>query len=556
MLRDEAWGSGDRSEVFRAICEGASQVVGVDRVGIWLYDENRESIVCANLFSREDRSHSQGTQLWASSFPAYFSALDEERVVAADQAMTDPRTLEFAESYLRPLDIFAMLDAPILTQGRCVGVVCCENVGSIREWSMEDEIAAGSVADMTALAIELDKNRQAEEEQRRLERKVFHAQKLESLGVLAGGIAHDFNNLLVAVLGNADLALSELSPTASSRRYIEDIRKIGQRAADLAGQMLAYSGKGKFVVEVSDISALVEEMAHLVHASISKKVSLRLDLTEDLPRVEVDVTQIRQIILNLITNASDAIGENNGVITVSTRVRLCDAQFFRDQRFFGDELDPGTYVTLEVMDTGCGMDQPTIGKMFDPFYSTKRTGRGLGMAAGLGIARGHSGGFLIYSELGKGTSIKLLVPVSDSQEIEDPRSSSPAVDWRGCGTVLLVDDEEVVRSVGKQMIETFGFEVLTAVDGFEGLELFKQRRDEIVLVLLDMSMPGMDGEETLRALRSVDPEATVILTSGYNQQEATSRFVGKGLAGFIGKPYQLDQLRELIFEVLGAAERS
>jgi signal transduction histidine kinase len=265
---------------------------------------------------------------------------------------------------------------------------------------------------MTALAIELDRSRKAEHERLELERQVLHAQKLESLGVLAGGIAHDFNNLLSVILGNAELALSELPDGSPLNPYLEDIRDIGIQAGDLAAQMLAYSGKGSFRVRPIDISTVLGELSRLIQSTISKKVSVEIDLAQAVPLVEADVTQIRQVMLNLIINASDAIGNNAGLIRLSTRtIARGDPSLAQDQ-FFGHPMGAGEYVCLEVSDSGCGMTQAVMEKLFDPFFTTKRTGRGLGMSAALGIARGHGGCFAIASEPGTGTRLKLLLPSS------------------------------------------------------------------------------------------------------------------------------------------------
>ena len=401
-------------------------------------------------------------------------------------------------------------------------------------------------------------SKQAEEEKLALERQVQHAQKLESLGVLAGGIAHDFNNILMAILGNADLALDGLSPISPARANLQEIVRASKRAAELVKQMLAYSGKGRYVIESIDTGRLIEEMARLVEASISKKAVLKYNLAENLPTFDGDVTQIRQIIMNLIINASEAIGDKSGVITLSTGAMDCDRAYLNDVnevlRASLDELLPeGVYIFFEVADTGCGMDAETIEKIFDPFFTTKFTGRGLGMSAVLGIVRGHKGALKIYSEVGKGTTFKVLFPangLSDNGFAIRRKDETEGKGWCGSGTVLVVDDEEAVCAVGKQMLEHMGFSVLAASDGHEALKVYREHTDEIVCVLLDLTMPYMDGEEAFRAMQRLHPDVTVILCSGYNEQDATQRFAGKGLAGFIQKPYNMAALREKLTEVL------
>ena len=408
------------------------------------------------------------------------------------------------------------------------------------------------------LCEKIAESKQAEEEKLALERQVRHAQKLESLGVLAGGIAHDFNNILMAILGNADLALDELSPMSPARGSIREIEKAAKRAAELVKQMLAYSGKGRFVVEPIDVGGLIEEISHLLEVSISKKSVLKHNLAENLPTFDGDVTQIRQVIMNLITNASEAIGDKSGVIALSTGAMDCDRAYLDDinevvRASLDEPLPEGVYTYIEVADTGCGMDAQTIEKVFDPFFTTKFTGRGLGMSAVLGIVRGHRGALKIYSEVGKGTTFKILFPANelpDNGFAVRRKDQAEGKDWRGSGTVLIADDEETVCTVVKKMLELMGFSVLTVPDGREALKLFREHANEIVCVLLDLTMPHMDGEEAFRVMRRLHPGVTVILCSGYNEHDATQRFAGKGLAGFIQKPYNMAALRKKLMEVL------
>ena len=415
--------------------------------------------------------------------------------------------------------------------------------------------AIGIVRDIT-------ERKRAEEEKLALERQVLHAQKLESLGLLAGGIAHDFNNLLMSILGNADLALHELSPMSPARRNLQEIEKVSRRAAELAKQMLAYSGKGQFVIEPIKAGELVEEMTHLLEVSISKKALLKYNFAENLLTFDGDVMQIRQIIMNLITNASEAIGDRSGVIALSTGAMDCDRAYLDGvnevlRAVLDEPLPEGLYIYLEVADTGCGMDAKTIDKIFDPFFSTKFTGRGLGMSVVLGIVRGHKGAIKIHSEVGKGTTFRILFPVSElpgNGIAKRKKDESEGDDWCGGGTVLLIDDEEMIRAVCKRMLKVMGFSVVMAQDGREALKVFGEHADEIVCVLLDLTMPHMDGEEAFREMQRLDPGVKVILCSGYNEQEATQRFAGKGLAGFLQKPYSMAELRQKLMDVLPADE--
>jgi CheY-like chemotaxis protein len=310
--------------------------------------------------------------------------------------------------------------------------------------------------------------------------------------------------------------------------------------------MLAYSGKGKFVVENLDLNNLLKDMLHMLEVSISKKAVLRFNLHDPLPAVEADATQLRQIIMNLVINASEAIGEKSGVIAITTGCMDCDRSYLKDV-WLDENLIDGLYVYLEIADTGCGMDKETLAKLFDPFFTTKFTGRGLGMAAVLGIVRGHKGAIKVYSEPKKGTTFKVLLPAS-TRPAEIFNHDSHVDEWLGTGTVLLVDDEETVRGIGKEMLQELGFITITANDGREAVEVYKTIPD-ITYVILDLTMPHMDGEQCFRELRKINPDVKVIMSSGYNQQEVTQKFVGKGLAGFIQKPYKMSVLRQVIMEI-------
>lgn len=386
-------------------------------------------------------------------------------------------------------------------------------------------------------------------ERQELERQVLHAQKLESLGVLAGGIAHDFNNLLMAILGNADLAISALPAGSPVRHDILEIEKASRRAADLCRQMLAYSGKGEFVVEPINVRELIEDMQGIFSVSISKRAALRLALT-DVPAIMADPSQIQQILMNLIINASEAIGDKSGIITVSTGTMHCDADYLRTT-YLDMDVSEGDFVYVEVSDNGCGMSPENQERVFEPFFTTKFTGRGLGMAAVLGIVRGHRGAIKVYSEEDKGTTFKVLLPASDQEALRSAGGArSHDYTWRGSGTVLLVDDEEFVVEIGSRMLSHLGFTPLTAHNGREALDCYKTAQSEIACVLLDLTMPVMDGHETFRELRALDSDVCVILCSGYNERDAIAQFSGKGLAGFIQKPYQMEELRNALHTAL------
>lgn len=403
----------------------------------------------------------------------------------------------------------------------------------------------GKVRGCVATFQDLTALKQNERERLAFERKLLETQKLESLGVLAGGIAHDFNNLLTSILGNASLASLDLPPSSPIQTNLEYIREGSVRAADLCKQMLAYSGKGRFVVQKVDLNAFIEETTHLLRLSISKQAVLRFNLSPALPLIEADVTQIRQVIMNLVINASEAIGARSGVIGISTGLARVDRAYLGDT-LLSPDLPEGNYVYLEVSDNGCGMSPETQAKIFEPFFTTKFAGRGLGLAAVLGIVRGHKGALKVYSEPGKGTTFKLLFPCAAGSAEAVASNDADAQAWRGQGRVLVADDEETVRTTAALMLKKLGFETELAVDGSEAVAVFQGDPARYALVLLDLTMPHLDGEQVFAELRRLRPEVRVVLMSGFSEQEVAARFTGKGPSGFLQKPFALEALREVL----------
>ncbi len=350
------------------------------------------------------------------------------------------------------------------------------------------------------------------------------------------------------MLGHMNVAQLKLAPESPAIPHLESLERIIHRAADLTRQMLAYSGKGRFVVRPYDLNQVVREMTHLLEVSISKKIALRFHLAEALPPVQADAAQIQQVIMNLVTNASDAIGDREGTIRLATSVAELDRRYL-DQLYHGQDLAPGTYVSLEVSDTGCGMNAEVQGRIFEPFFTTKVTGRGLGLSATLGILKGHRAGIRIYSEAERGTTFRLLFPAGAACAGEEAPHEAVQVP-RQAGTVLLVDDEQMIREAAGAALESMGFKVLVAVDGLDAVEVFTREKDTIDLVLMDLTMPHMDGREAFQHLRRIRPGIPVILSSGYNEQESIQQFLGRGLAGFLQKPYTLQALEQTVQEAL------
>ena len=393
------------------------------------------------------------------------------------------------------------------------------------------------------LRAEMAERQHQEEVRRNLEAQIQHRQRLESLGLLAGGIAHDFNNLLAVIMGHAGLALPEIPQASRARASIEEVISAAKSAAELTHQMLAYSGRGKFAVELVNLKDLIEHASRLITSLISKKAVLQLDLAPEPVAVEGDSAQLRQVIINLITNASDALCDHPGVIRVTTGTQKIKASDQLESVLPDVRLPPGTYAFIEVVDTGCGMDETTLPRIFDPFFTTKFTGRGLGLAAVQGIVRGHHGTLQVQSEPGRGTSFRVLFPASE-QQVARPIKSELELEenWHPKGVVLVVDDEPAVRALACEVFGRFTVQCLTAVDGYDAVRQFEAHASEINAVLLDLTMPGLDGSEVLARLRQMKSDVKVVLSSGFDANDASSRLGGNRPSGFLRKPYSLAEL--------------
>ncbi len=385
----------------------------------------------------------------------------------------------------------------------------------------------------------------AEEEKKKLQKQVLHAQKLESLGILAGGIAHDFNNILAGILGHVELALRDMSAESVLRNRLEQIRTSSIRASELTGQMLAYAGLGKFSIQPANLSSLAEDTGKLMELSIPKKHILKYNFHENLPLCYCDISQLRQVIMNLIINASEAIGEKDGIITITTGTMKCDTAYLAES-YLHENLLEGLYIYIEITDTGCGIPKDNQDKIFDPFFTTKFTGRGLGLAAVLGIIRYHRGTIKLSSEPDRGTTIRLLFPAFTfiAEEKTEKHSEINLPKWKG--KILVVDDEECICIVTKAILEELGFTVITAGDGKEGLELFKKHEEEICAIILDITMPKMSGIEALQEIRLINNNVKIIITSGYEGKAAFKDYIEGKTDWFLQKPFEIKELVEIL----------
>jgi two-component system cell cycle sensor histidine kinase/response regulator CckA len=506
------------------------------------HDQLRVALVAARALSW-DRDLLTGTSWYSSDIATYFGVPPGTQPIDADSLVHAEDRAEVMRAHAHALATGEDLSVEFRGPERGPVTRRYASRGQVFRDSQKRSVR------MVGVTWDITEMRRLREERLMLEHRMQEGQKLESLGVLAGGIAHDFNNLLMTIMGNASLLHQEVGHHPGTALHVRQIEEASRRASDLCKQMLAYAGKGRFVLTRTHLNQLIEETTHLVQVSISKKVVLRFHLYQGLPAIIADVTQIRQVLMNLVMNASDAIGERSGVVSISTGVVRADRAYL-DKTFLAPEIDEGDYVFLEVSDTGRGMTPETQARIFEPFFSTKAPGRGLGLAAVLGIVRGHKGALKVYSELGKGSSFKFLLPIANEtlprfEDVEQATRPLPCT-----GTVLVVDDEETLRAVASQMVEALGLRVLNASDGREAVQVYAAHATEIVGVLMDLTMPHMDGEEAFRELRRVNPNVRVLLMSGYNEQDAIARFVGKGLAGFIQKPFNLDELQDRLRSLL------
>lgn len=402
--------------------------------------------------------------------------------------------------------------------------------------------ADGAVERIIGHSRELTAVRRAEAEQARLHEQLLHAQKLESLGVLAGGIAHDFNNLLAVVLGNAELARADLPDDSPAQVSLVAIEEAAQRAASLSGQMLAYSGHGRFEIAAIDIAAEVRAIGELLRVSLPKSAALTLPEPGagegDAVIVDADVSQLRQVVLNLITNAADAVSSRGGTIAVRVGTTRCDAGALARMPYAFRGARPGAFAWVEVEDDGVGMSEETQARIFDPFYTTKGQGRGLGLAATLGIVRGHRGAIEVTSAPGEGTRLRLLLPLAEAREAEGQAAAAAegSARTRRDALVLVVDDDEAVRSVARAVLVRAGFQVVEASDGVEALE--QAAAHPVEVVVLDLTMPRMDGHAALIELTARWPALPVILSSGYGDRAARI----DRTRPFLRKPWRMQDL--------------
>jgi two-component system, cell cycle sensor histidine kinase and response regulator CckA len=411
------------------------------------------------------------------------------------------------------------------------------------------QVQVGSDSRLVVTVRDISDRKAAEEERLNYVRRLQEGQKLESLGLLAGGIAHDFNNLLTAILGNIDLAMLDIPKDSTARADLASAVAATRRAADLAQQMLAYSGKGHFVIEALDVEAEIRSTTQMLQSSISRNADLQIEAPRRLPAIEADASQFRQVLMNLVINASEALEKQPGTIRIragTVEGETLDSTQLRPR----EPLEPGLYVFVEVADTGAGIRPEFLDKIFEPFFSTKFTGRGLGLAAVLGIVRGHKGAMQVESTPGHGTTMRAYFPATEKAPLAEPEPGVPSEAGHiRSGLILLVDDEASLRETACKLLKRLGYQILCAADGEQAIRLFRTRSAQITGVILDLAMPRMDGVETLVELRRIRPDVPVAISSGYAELDVLQRFRDPKPDGFIQKPYTLETLRQALDQI-------
>lgn len=467
--------------------------------------------------------------------------IDQKPLLANDLQEIEDDLPPNIVNFLEKTATQSFICCPIISEGKSIGLLLVANEARRRKLVASDASLLMGIASVIGVSL---RNAELIEEKVRHEKERHKTEKLESLGILAGGIAHDFNNILTIIMGSCALAKEEPERTES---YLIEIERASDRAASLCRQMLAYAGKAQIVQAQINLADLIEDTVNLLKSSLPQNVLVKLNSSAGNPFIKGDASQFTQIVMNLIINASEAIGEAQGEIRISLeKTAIKPGQMINDHQ--NKAIPSGEYFCLEVADTGCGMDEETKWRIFEPFYTTKLTGRGLGMSAVLGIINSHAGALQLFSQLGQGTTFKVYLPVQfDNLAGEDgPKPSAPSLPWQGSGTVLLVEDEDQIRFLAKSLLKMFGFTVLEAVNGKEALDLYQKNAADIILVLTDMDMPVMDGYALLPALKKLNPTLPIIVSSGFGDADVVSRIGRDNISGIISKPYNPNQIREVL----------
>jgi signal transduction histidine kinase len=513
LLKANELALADSNGMFKKLAQASFEELAVHRFGIWIFSADEMQLECQFFASSFSGQGVEVALLERPVMPKYFDALQENRIISAVDAVTDERTLELVD-YLKEKSIVSMLDGPIVVRGQVVGVVCNESVNTRKQWTIEEQTFAASVADIAALVIQ-------SKERAELERRTLEAERLESLGILAGGVAHDFNNILTVILGHAEILQSMLAENPDALESVNSIAKAGGNAKDLASHMLNYSGRGTFLTTVVNLTAVVQDFCSGGGSEFFSDGILQINAIERPLPVKLESSKIHQVLLNLVINARDAGACNISLSTGRTPgISLPIAELVTTEK-----LDANDYAWFEVVDDGEGLSDEVLSKMFDPFYSTKEFGSGLGLANVLGILRAHFGSVRVRSSFGEGTSIRVYLPIDESELTQEvlvsrPEEAFATKNWQ----VLLVEDDPRVRQISRQLLENEGSKVVA----FESYTDFATRLDDIDVskldvALVDLTLGDGDGVEVITVLHRARPDLPEVLMSGYDASLALSR---------------------------------
>ena len=504
---------------YRTLLQSSMNAVGVHQNGRWIY----VNPACMKLLGAKSLEDMIGKPVIDFVHPDYrtmaLERIEEMQRNKKPVPMVEERFVRLdGESF--PAEVSA---APIVFDGEEAFMITARDISELKKY---------------------------EKEQKEMQYQLEHVQRLESLGVLTGGIAHDFNNLLTAIAGNAELLRLEVEGIEAAQLYMDHIDDSCNHAADLCKQMLAYAGKGQYEIDSIALNDLVKSISRLMRASVSSSIRLGVHLDENLPVIEGDVSQVKQVILNFIVNSADAIGEQHGQIKISTFRRVLNRKKL-GVLYNGTHMDEGEYVVLEVKDTGCGMSESLQKKIFDPFVTTKTTGSGLGLSAVLGIVKAHHGGLEVRSEENKGTVFRVFFPISGFTKTTSIAIETGEIGaWDGAGLILVVDDDATVRDVVASFAEKLNFDVLHAEDGRSGVDMFRQYHHKLKAVMMDMTMPILGGLDAMREMRGIDAHVPIVMMSGYAESEALSLDSGEQADGFVQKPFRFKVVKQALYQVI------
>jgi len=531
--------------VLKEITEVMARTLEVERASIWRFDAGRTAITCTELYESTPGRHSAGSTLYASDYPAYFQALAESEIIAADDAWHDPRTAEFVAAWLRPHGITSMLDTPLRSRGVMVGIVCCEHVGPGRHWMPDEQTFAAAVANLVSGLL-------AQVERHQLEAQLRQAQKMEAIGQLAGGVAHDFNNVLAVIQMQADLLLGERDLPASVAESASEIEQATERAARLTRQLLLFSRREAPQPRDLDLNDVISQITRMIERILGEDIRLQLRQAPESLLIRADPGMVDQILMNLAVNSRDAMPRGGHLI-----IETCAVTRDVLPTSASPHARPGPYVCVSVIDSGCGIGPEALPRIFEPFFTTKDVGKGtgLGLATVFGIVEQHQGWIDVDSAPGRGTTFHVYLPrllhSSNVLPALPPGSASPR---GGTETILLVEDDAAVRAGVRQALARLGYRVLEAASGVQALEVWREHGAEIRVMLTDMVMPdGMNGRELAEILRLENPALTVIYSSGYSADIAGDALQLVDGINFLAKPFPVHKLARMIRDSIDCA---